>query len=55
MPAYAIVLINAGITFGGGFAAAIAAGYGWKAALGAGLAAVTGNQIGLYQTAPTRK
>jgi len=55
MPVYAVVLINAGLTFGGGFAAALAAGASWKLALGAGLAALTGNQIGLHQTAPTQK
>jgi len=50
----AIIGINAAVTFGAAFAAALAAGYGWRAALGAGFAALVGNQAGLFQRSPLK-
>lgn len=46
--------INAAVTFAAAFGAALAAGVGWKAALGAGFAALAGNQVGLYQRSPLK-
>jgi len=51
---FAIIGINAGITFFTAFGAALVAGQGWKIALAAGVAALTGNQIGLYQRSPLK-
>jgi hypothetical protein len=46
--------INCAVTFGTAFAAALAAGYSWKEALAAGMAAMLGNQSALYQRSPLK-
>lgn len=47
-------VMNIGITFAGGYGAAVATGMTPKVALGAGIVAVLGNQSGLHQTAPAQ-
>lgn len=46
------VIVNAGMTFVGGYGAAVAIGQAPKVAIGAGLVAVIGNQTGLHQEKP---
>lgn len=47
-------LLNVGLTFVGGYGAAVATGQSPKVAIGAGIVAVVGNQSGLHQTAPAQ-
>jgi hypothetical protein len=46
--------INAAVTFGTAFVAALSNGYSWKESLAAGMLALTGNQLGLYQKPPKK-
>jgi hypothetical protein len=46
------VLANLASTFAVGFSAGYVAGGNWKIGLATGVAAVTGNQSGLYQKQP---
>lgn len=55
MPIWGIALINAGMSFAIAYGGALAAGASHKQALAVALAAMTGNQSGLYQKAPQNK
>ena len=52
MNPFAVIGINAGISFAVAFAGALAGGYSWRDAAMIGLAALVGNQTGLHQRQP---